>query len=305
MTQHDVPGLKARLEFAKKPNARAHALFLTDGKNSPDDIKPLMAELLRCQNLFQADCRGVGTDWEPVQLREIADQLMGTARIIPDAGGMEADFRDTLQKALSMSVGNARIRVSTPKSGKAKLVFMKQMSPAILDLTDRVTTADNHTFDFPTGAWAANESRDFHIAFDVPPGAAGDEMLVCRTSILYGNAGESAKGGSILAAWTPPGDGRSAVINPQVAHFTGQAQLAEDIQEGLAARARGDIDAATQHLTRAVKLAQESGNTQATNKLRSVVVQNADGTVNLRANVQKASLMDLDLSSIVTSRAQK
>ncbi len=129
--------------------------------------------------------------------------------------------------------------------------------------------------------------------------------MVCRTSILYGSPEIAEKGGPVLAAWIDPGDERSSLINPQVAHYTNQVQLAADIRDGLAARARGDVDAATLLLSRAVKMAEQSGNTQVTHKLKEVVVRNEDGSVNLRQNVHKAKVMDLDLSSIVTARAPK
>jgi hypothetical protein len=57
-------------------------------------------------------------------------------------------------------------------------------------------------------------------------------------------------------------------INPQVAHYTDQTELAEAIQEGLAAKAAGDEETATQKLGRAVQLAKETGNAEATTRLR-------------------------------------
>ena len=295
----------ARQQFQKKPGARGHVLFLTDGKNNDDDRTMLSDELAQCENLFQADCRGVGTDWEPAQLSRIANKLLGTAQIIPEASGMERDFKEAMQRALSRSVANVRLRLATPKTGKVKLVFIKQMNPAILDLTGRETRIDANTMDFPTGAWSAGESRDFHLAFELPAGALGDEMLVCRPGIVHGQNDTTVKGNPILATWIESTDERSAIINPQVAHYTNQDKLAEDIREGLAARARGDFDAATALLGRAAQTAEQSGNMQATSRLREVVTMNEDGTVNLRANVHKAKLMDLDLGSIVTARAPK
>ena len=56
--------------------------------------------------------------------------------------------------------------------------------------------------------------------------------------------------------------GRGAVDadQPGVAHYTGQAELAEAIQEGLEARKQGDEDTATAKLGRAVALAHAAGN---------------------------------------------
>ena len=56
-----------------------------------------------------------------------------------------------------------------------------------------------------------------------------------------------------------------------MAHYTGQAELAEAIQDGLAAKAAGDDETATAKLGRAVQLAAETGNDEATTRLRKVV----------------------------------
>ena len=95
-------------------------------------------------------------------------------------------------------------------------------------------------------------------------------------------------------------------INPAVAHYTGQAELADAIQEGLAAKAAGDDATATLKLGRAAKLAAETGNEEATNKLKRVVdIDDADtGTVRLKRDVSKLDEMALDTSSTKTTRVK-
>jgi len=96
-------------------------------------------------------------------------------------------------------------------------------------------------------------------------------------------------------------------INPEVAHYTGQTELADAIQEGLAAKAIGDDATATAKLGRAVQLAAETGNDEATAKLKKVVDiddPNA-GTVRLRRSVDKLDEMALDTSSTKTTRVKK
>ena len=66
-------------------------------------------------------------------------------------------------------------------------------------------------------------------------------------------------------------DALTTRINPAVAHYTGQAELAEAIQEGLAAKAAGDDGDRHHKLGRAVQLAAETGNDEATTRLRKVV----------------------------------
>jgi len=296
---------KARDEARKFPGARAHVVFLTDGKNNGEDAASLHAELARCEGVFQADCRGVGTDWEPAQLREIAERLLGTAQIIPDASGLEEDFKESMERGLGRAVSNVRVRLALPKSGKVKALFLKQMTPAILDLTARAVPVEPQTLDFPTGAWAPGESRDFHVGLEVATGALGDEMMLARPSVVFGSPDQLARGKPILASWTGASDERSALLNSHVAHYTGQVKLATDIQQGLAARAKGDFEKATVFLGRALAAARESGNAQAAKKLEEIVSVESDGTIRIKPNVAKAKVMDLDLGSIVTTRAPR
>lgn len=290
-------------EFARMPSAIHYALFLTDGKNDVPDETDLNAALTRCEGVFQCDCRGVGTDWQPKQLQKISLKLLGTAQIIAQPSGIEADFRAAIEQAQSRGVGDVRLRLWTPKS--ARIVACKQVSPEIVPLTDRAAVVDAQTNDFPTGAWG-QESRDYYVAVEMAPGDVGDEMLGCRPSIVYSEAGAETKitGAPVVATWTED-EALSARINVQVAHYTGQEELASAIQEGLEARASGDMDAATKHLGRAAKLASDSGNDGATHRLSKVVdIVDADhGTVRLKAKVEKADEMDLDLGSTRTSRA--
>ncbi len=297
-------GLNMALEeFAKKPGAICYALFLTDGKNDVADEKPLEEALTKCEGIFQCDCRGVGTDWQPHQLRKIASRLLGTAQIIAEPAGMEADFQSAIQGALGRAVGDVRLRLWTPKS--ARILACKQMSPEIAVLTDRFTQVDGQTRDYPTGAWGS-ESRDYYVAIELTPGDVGDEMLGCRASVVHGSPGQEVKvtGAPIVATWTDD-EALSARINSQVAHYTGQEELAEAIQTGLEANARGDVDTATKMLGRAAKLAHESGNDDTTRRLAKVVdIVDADGgTVRLKPKVNKADEMDLDLGSTRTARA--
>jgi hypothetical protein len=92
-----------------------------------------------------------------------------------------------------------------------------------------------------------------------------------------------------------------------VAHYTGQAELAQSIQEGLEARARGDEEVATAKLGKAVRLAHESGNEATKKLLRKVVdVDNEEtGTVRLKRQVAKEDAMALETRSTRTSRIQR
>lgn len=293
-------------QFKKMPNAVRQALLLTDGQNDASDENRLNSVLQMCEGVFQCDCRGVGTDWRVKQLQQISSKLLGTTDIIPNAAMIEADFRAILEKAMSKEVSDVALRLWTPQG--AKVLYCKQVSPEIVDLTHRAKSVKPQVLDYPTGAWGKNESRDFHFCIEVKPGNVGDEMLAGRASLIYTVNGVETKVAEarILAIWTDD-EAKSTKIDKRVAHYTGQAELAQSIQEGLEARAKGDIEVATAKLGKAVKLAHDSNNEGTAKLLRTVVdIEDAPtGTVRLKKSVAKEDEMALETRSTKTSRIPK
>src|SRR5579883_827293 len=127
---------EALKQFQKMPNALRQALLLTDGQNDESDEKQLKEVLQACEGVFQCDCRGVGTGWRVKQLQQISGKLLGTTDIIPNAAMIEADFREILAKAMSKNLSDVALRLWTPQG--AKVLYCKQVSPDIVDLTNRV-----------------------------------------------------------------------------------------------------------------------------------------------------------------------
>ena len=288
------------------PGGIRQVLLLTDGQNDAGDSLQLGTVLAQCEGAFQCDCRGVGTDWQVDQLRAIAGKLLGTVDLIPSPAEIEADFRTLLEKALAKTVSDVTLRLWTPLG--AKVQFCKEVSPQIVDLTARARVPKPQLREYPTGAWSKDESRDFHFCIEVTPGAVGDEVLAGRASLVTSANGVETKiaEARILAVWTDD-DAKSTKINRVVAHYTGQAELAQSIQDGLEARGRGDVDRATALLGRAVQIAHDSGNEDTAKLLRRVVdVQDAEtGTVRLKAGVAKEDSMALDTRSTKTARIPK
>src|SRR5579862_3870854 len=296
----------ARQIFTSSPASLRHAILLTDGKNQHESQEQLAAAISQCEGVFSCDCRGVGTDWEVSELRRISTALLGTVDIVPDPAGLAADFAAMMQTAMGKQVADVALRVWTPQS--ATVSFVKQVAPTVDDLTARRTSRNPQAGDYPTGAWGPGESRDYHVGVEVTPAGIGQEMLAARVSLVASSpAGEEILGqGLIRAIWTDD-EALSTKINSRVAHYTGQAELAEVIQEGLEARKQGDEETATAKLGRAVALAHQSGN-EDTAKLLAKVVDVVDvdtGTVRLKQQVHDADEMALDTRSTKTVRARK
>ncbi|MFD5745750.1 VWA domain-containing protein [Streptomyces sp. NPDC127033] len=284
-----------------------HGILLTDGRNEHESPEDLRAALDSCAGRFTCDARGVGTDWEVKEVTAIASALLGTADIVADPAGLAADFTRMMENAMGKEVADVALRLWTPVG--VEIVFVKQVAPTVEELTGRRTESGPRAGDYPTGSWG-DESRDYHVCVRVPEAGIGQEMLAARVSLILpapgGGSPEVLSQGLVRAVWTDD-MAASTSINPQVAHYTGQAELAQVIQQGLDARKSGDFDGATAKLGRAVQLAASSGNADTAKLLSKVVdvVDAATGTVRLKAKVADADEMTLETRSTKTVRVKK
>jgi hypothetical protein len=292
--------------FRSSPAALRHAILLTDGKNQHETAGELAEAIALCEGAFRCDCRGVGTDWQVSELRRISTALLGSVDIVVDPAGLAADFEELMRGAMSKQLPDVLLRVWTPQ--QAALKFIKQVAPAIDDLTGRRLASGAQAGDYPTGAWAPGESRDYHVAVSVNPANLGQEMLAARVSLIASSPdGQEVLGqGLVRVTWTDD-EALSTRINARVAGYTGQAELARAIADGLAARNQGDEEVATARLGRAVALAHQEGNAETARLLASVVdvVDEATGTVRLKRKVDAAAEMALDTRSTRTVRVRK
>lgn len=284
-----------------------HAILLTDGRNEHESPEGLGAALDSCAGRFTCDARGVGTDWEVKEVTGIASALLGTADIVADPAGLAGDFTRMMETAMGKEVADVALRLWTPVGTSVR--FVKQVAPTVEELTGRRTEAGPRAGDYPLGSWG-DESRDYHVCVEVPAAGLGQEMLAARASLVVPEPDGSVRNlgaqGLVRAVWTDD-MAASTSIDPQVAHYTGQAELAQAIQQGLDLRKAGDIDGATAKLGRAVQLAGSSGNADTAKLLSKVVdvVDAAAGTVRLKAKVEEADEMTLETRSTKTVRVKK
>jgi von Willebrand factor type A C-terminal domain len=278
-----------------------HAILLTDGKIEGEAPEILGQALDLCQGQFQCDARGIGTDWVVDELRRVSSRLMGTVDIVAQPADLEADFEAMMKTSMSRGVADARLRLWTPQG--SQVMFVRQVAPIVADLSDRAMRISDQIVEFPTGAWS-DESRDFHVCVRVPSAPVGSERLAARAELVVNDTVQAK--GMVRAVWS--GDVEATTrIDPAVAHYTGQTELAAAIQEGLAAKAAGDDGTATRLLGKAAKLANDTGNEDTMRLLKKVVEVDdpGAGTVRLKRTVDKADEMALDTRSTKTTRIRR
>ena len=285
---------------AQHPGALAHAILLTDGKDEHETPEELGEEIGLSEGEFTCDCRGVGTDWRVEELRAISSALMGSVDIVADPADLADDFAAMVRASMDKSIPDLTLRLWTPAG--ARVAFVKQVAPTVEDLTARRVDAGNQCGGYALGAWG-REERDYHIQVEVEPAAVGREKLAARVTVVTGD--EVLGEGLVKAVWTADA-ALSARISRRVAHYTGQAELAQAVQDGLAARREGDVATATAKLGRAMELAVESGNDGTAKLLGEVIeVDEHTGTARLRRDVNAADEMALDARSTRTARVRK
>jgi hypothetical protein len=282
------------------PGALTHAILLTDGKDEHETPEQLQHEIALSVGNFTCDCRGVGTAWRVDELRAISSALMGTVDIVADPEDLAADFAAMMRTSMGKAIPDLTLRLWVPAG--ATVEFVKQVAPTVEDLTARRVDAGNQLGDYPLGSWGA-EDRDYHVQVAVEPAAAGREKLAARVKVLAGD--QELGQGLVTAQWTAD-TALSARINRRVAHYTGQAELAQAVQDGLAARRDGDVVTATAKLQRAMELAVEGGNDEKVAELGKVIeVDQRTGTARLKREVAAADEMALDARSTKTARVRK
>jgi von Willebrand factor type A C-terminal domain len=96
-------------------------------------------------------------------------------------------------------------------------------------------------------------------------------------------------------------------MNKRVAEAVGEGDLAEAIQEGVDAHRAGDVESATNRFGLAVRMASESGNDDALERLSKLVDIDdpVTGRVRPKAKVQTLDVMTLETRSTRTSRTSR
>ena len=220
--------------FATVPSlAQKHAILLTDGENQHETPEKLTAAIEAARGQFQCDCRGVGSDWQVAEVRRIAQTLLGTVDIIPTGAQMAATFETLMRQSMGRGVASASLRVWAPQG--AQVLFVRQVAPTLEDLTSRRQEVNALTGAFPTGSWG-DESRDYHVAIRLAAKGIGQEQLAARVQLAIG---ERIVAQSLVKAMWSNDDTLTTRINPEVAHYTGQTELADAHSGGTCGQGHG------------------------------------------------------------------
>ncbi|WP_350936854.1 VWA domain-containing protein [Micromonospora mangrovi] len=298
--------LLARDLLAGRPDAIGHVILLTDGRNESQHPDELRAAVAACTDRFTVDCRAVGSadgvhDWDGTELLGIAETLGGNPVVpVEDLAALAADFAVVLTQAMTRRVGDARLRVRTPEI--ARIRFVKQVFPTIVDLTPRGVAVGALGTDFPIGAWSPTDQRDYQVALEVDPMPAGATRRIGWLS-LHTGSGAQGDEEPLTVEFTDEVD-LFSTVHDTVAHYTGQQDYADAFRRGLRAAEAGRLDEAEEHFGRAVALAHAGGNRDKLALLARIVevLDAPAGRVRLRRGVDPRKRQPSVVHASQTSR---
>jgi von Willebrand factor type A domain len=329
-------GLDGVLSIASlSPSNNLRVIFLTDGDNETDgkgDLHATLARFLEARfrqpsprsagwHLFrrapndepmpqniQVHTIGVGPAPVIPILRLIADVTGAPPPIsVADATELGSIFHDVLETSRRVSLTDVSLRIWTPSAPGFGVLGCSQTWPYVVDLKRFMGVDANEiqTGIVPVPAWN-DQKRKFLITLGVPPGEVGsDARLAGRLTIAYVYDGKKyiVPTGADQAIEFMVGrtDDVALSNNIPAAVLEGQynIKLADAIQAGVSAYQGGRFAEATGHFESAFSLAEQSGSQDHVTRLLGPLIaeRRADGSVELRPNVDRSTTNSLDAES--------
>ena len=269
--------------FAAVPSAtQRHAILLTDGYNQHESPEQLSAAIEGAGPLpVRLPRRRLG-----VQVAEVAGlrPRCSAASTSSRSPSEAADFEQIMRQSMGRGVADAALRVWAPQG--SQVLFVRQVSPTVEDLSSRRQEVNPLTGAYATGAWV--ESR-YHVAVRPPAKAVGQEQLAARVQVAVADAVVAqGRSGDVVHD-----DTLNHPHRPWRSRTTPAAGRREVIQDGRR-REGGGLHRRRCRSRRAVQLAEETGNDEATTRLRRSSIRGCwTGTVRLKRSVSKLDEMAL------------
>jgi Mg-chelatase subunit ChlD len=278
---------KADELLAGESDVVRHAVLYTDGINESETQDDLDSALRACRDRFVCDVRGVGTDWDHRQLRQIADAMQGRVEAIIDIADLRADFAALMGQVQRRHVPSVRLRLTMDR--RFRLESLHQIRPVNNDLTDRCAPQDGGTTEVPLLAWGA-ESRDYLIMLQADPGTLPyEEVRAAKVDVLSDDSAVVAGPAAITMLRLRYRDPGPASVRLTTAMDLDE--LTSAMRAGIDAYERGDRDAAVRDLASAVAIARRLGAGAQLDRLKRLVAVDEFGAVRLRSDIKREDLL--------------
>jgi hypothetical protein len=189
-------------------------------------------------------------------------------KAVPQPEDLRAEFSSLVGRMAKTVASDAALQLWTPVG--ARILSLSQAYPNWVK-GEAAPLGDNHTWVVPIPPMAAKDHRDFAVHIELA--AVGARVVACRPSITYVANGQRVEEKGDQSTWMILEQSNDPAqvnqVNPIVAGYLGQGQLAASTRAMTEALASGDKQAAERHRTEALEIAQATGNRAMTEVLEA------------------------------------
>jgi von Willebrand factor type A domain len=278
-----------------------HAVLYSDGKNEHETREALDDALRICADRFACDVRGLGDDWDYVELLHIAETLGGDATAVIDVADLTDDFTGLMRRAGRLVVPRAYLRLRP--DARFRVESISQTHPVQADLKPTDMQADGTVIDVPLGPWE-QESRCYQLTLRFEPGSlpvAADGLRATPVELLaetVDGALERRADAALVVRRHQMG-GSIPVRPDQPTRFARQRELTFAIMGCVDAWLTGRGADADDELNCAIGLATQLGDVRL-GLLRNIATLRPDGKARLRPDATRGQMKQLGLDSVKT-----
>lgn len=250
-------------------SASRYGIFLSDGNNTePENL--LTAAVKQAADMHMHLCAyGYGSDWNPEQLTLMAQITQGwMPKAVPDPAALKQEFSALIARMSRTVASDVVLHLWTPTG--AKILSLSQAYPDWVR-NEAAPVGDGHTWVVPVPPMTTKEHRDFIVHIELAN--VGARVVACKPSLVYMAGSQRVEEKGDQSTWMILQQTHDAAlysqVNPVVAGYLGQGQLADSTRAMTEALAAGDHAAAERHRTEALEIAQAVGNRAMTEVLEA------------------------------------
>ena len=277
-----------------------HAVLYSDGKNEHETREALDDALRTCADRFACDVRGLGDDWDYVELLHIAETLGGDATAVIDVADLTDDFTGLMRRAGRLVVPRAYLRLS-PHAG-FRVESISQTHPVQADLKPTDPPAGDAVIDVPLGPWE-QETRRYQLTLRFEPGSlpVADDLRATPVELFAETADGQLerRAGAALVVRRHAVEGGVSARREWLTPIAKERELTFAIKGCADAWLKGRGADAEDEVNCAVALATELGDVRL-GLLRSMTILGPDGRARLRPDVTRGQMLKLALHSVKT-----
>lgn len=237
-----------------------YGIFLSDGQNTEQEAVLTSAVAAAANMKLHLCAYGFGGDWNPEQLTLMAQITQGwMPKAVPNPDDLMAEFNTLVARMAQTVASDVVLHLWTPTG--ARILSLSQAYPDWVK-GEAAPMGDDHTWVVPVPPMAAKDHRDFIVHIELA--AVGAKVVACKPSVVYASGGNRIEEKGDQTTWLilqqTNDNALTSQVNPVVAGYLGQGQLAASTRAMTEALAAGDKVTAERHRTEALEIAQAVGN---------------------------------------------